>query len=87
MRNPHGNLICPFNSGEGQFITDSKDICSGPWGVTCGFWRCSDTHCALKVEEARSFGYSAHLQQKMIALSVSDQAPDGAHLFWLGAEG
>lgn len=47
MRNPHGNLICPRNSGEGKYIENHDGTRSGPWGVTCGYWRCTDDRCCM----------------------------------------
>lgn len=46
MKNPHGNLICPKN-GPGTFITNADGTQSGPWGVTCGYWRCSEQRCCM----------------------------------------
>lgn len=45
MRNPHGNLLCPVHGH--AFRSDVKGNRSGPWGVTCGYWRCSDDRCCL----------------------------------------
>jgi len=54
MRNPHGNLICPHN-GEPHYITNHDGKQSGPWGVTCGYWRCRDDRCCLIDGEAENY--------------------------------
>lgn len=54
MRNPHGNLICPRNS-EGKYINNADGSRSGPWGVTCGYWRCADDRCCLQQGDPKHF--------------------------------
>lgn len=53
MRNPHGNLICPKHGSHN--ITDQKGEVSGPWGVTCGYWRCTDDRCCLIDGDPKNF--------------------------------
>lgn len=55
MRNPHGNLIC----GEPHYITGSDGKQSGPWGVICGYWRCTDDRCCIRDGDPERFPMEA----------------------------
>lgn len=57
MRNPHGNLICPHHGAE--WIKNDGEPRSGPWGVTCGYWHCSDQRCCLRDGDPKNYPMEA----------------------------
>lgn len=57
MKNPHGNILCPRHGH--NYITSHDGERSGPWGVTCGYWRCRDDRCCLIDGEPESYPLEA----------------------------
>lgn len=60
MRNPHGNLLCPKH-GHNFIEEHGGQNRSGPWGVTCGYWRCTDDRCCLIDGEPENFPMENHV--------------------------